>query len=99
MEPLDNSEKKGSKADIDSGSSNKPSQNTIVINNTNTLAGINAENAYIETLHGERFVDWFPLKQMLLKKGEKPYDLISIRMKDGTEKSFMFDISAFYGKF
>jgi len=37
--------------------------------------------------------------QSLVFKNNKPYDILSIKTADGTEKKIYFDISNYFGKF
>lgn len=39
------------------------------------------------------------LQQALTKYKGKPYDVLTVRLQDGTKKDFYFDISSFFGKF
>jgi len=34
-----------------------------------------------------------------MRSGNRQYDVVLIKLKDGQEKSFYFDITKFYGKF
>lgn len=38
------------------------------------------------------------LGQALIFKDKKPYDILNLKKPDGTEVSYYFDISSFYGK-
>jgi hypothetical protein len=74
-------------------------ENAIVIHASNSIIGIMAEYKYIETQYGVRDVDWNVFMQSLIPGNGKSYDLITIEMRDGTKKSFYFDVTDFYGKF
>lgn len=39
------------------------------------------------------------LRQSLVYDKRKPYDVLSVKLADGTKKDFYFDISSFFGKF
>ncbi|WP_298427242.1 hypothetical protein [uncultured Kordia sp.] len=39
------------------------------------------------------------LGQALIFEDKKPYDVLKLKKPDGTEVSYYFDISSFYGKF
>ena len=74
-------------------------KNAIVIHAPNSIIGIMAEYKYIENQYGVQDVDWKLCMQSLIAGNGKSYDLLTIEMKDGTKKSFYFDITDFYGKF
>ena len=75
------------------------------INDTGGRDGSSAEKAVIvgsvrsEYLYIDRaWAGSDILSQMVTYKDEKPYDVVTIRTKDGTEKNLWFDISKFYRK-
>jgi hypothetical protein len=74
-------------------------KNAIVIHAPNSIVGIMAEYKYLENQYGIQDVDWKLCMQSLIAGNGKNYDLLTIEMKDGTRKSFYFDITDFYGKF
>jgi hypothetical protein len=39
------------------------------------------------------------VSQALTRKNEKPFDVLTVKLADGSEKKFYFDISKFFGKF
>ena len=74
-------------------------ENAVVIHAPNSIIGIMAEYKYIEKQYGDRNVDWKLFMQSLITGNGKSYDLLTIEMKDGTKKSFFFDITDFFEKF
>ena len=71
----------------------------IVIHAPNSVMGIMAEYTYIENQCGVKDQDWTLGMQSQLSKNGKDYDMLSVELSDGTEKSFYFDITEFFGKF
>jgi hypothetical protein len=39
------------------------------------------------------------VSQALTNQNEKPFDILTVKLADGSEKKFYFDISKFFGKF
>ena len=39
------------------------------------------------------------LRQALISKGKKHYDKLTVKLADGSERDFYFDINSFFGKF
>jgi hypothetical protein len=56
------------------------------------------EYMYIEHLYGVQGESWQLKRQLLTTNERKEYDILEIVLQDGTEKSFYFDISSFYGR-
>ena len=74
-------------------------ETAFVINATNSIVGVAAEYKFIEKQCGREDTDWERDLQMVLRSDNKSYDLIVVKLKNGGEKSFFFDITKFYGKF
>ncbi|MDP3182922.1 MAG: hypothetical protein Q8M54_08925 [Desulfobaccales bacterium] len=64
----------------------------------NSQVGIAAEYYYLEKKFGQPKADWKLLRQKLLHKDGKHYDLMQIQLKDGAKKDIYFDITEFFGK-
>ena len=80
------------------GDGNSP-QDAVVVNAPSSSIGVLLEYKYIQKQCGEKDVDWRIESQSLLDSaGGKPYDLMAVRLKDGTTREFYFDISSFYGR-
>jgi len=62
------------------------------------VESIAAEYEYLERKFGERGKNWELDTQSLVKKGNKYYDRIDLKLSDGTRKTIYFDITAFFGK-
>jgi hypothetical protein len=73
-------------------------ETAIVINETDTAAGVESEYAYLSERFGEKYTDWRFASQSLQNHDGKYYDVIKITLADGIPKSVYFDISNFYGK-
>lgn len=62
--------------------------------------GVTSEYQYISNRFGKRGIDWELEEQRLRSFDEigKHYDMINIRLMDGTKKTLYFDITSFFGK-
>lgn len=59
------------------------------------VKSIRSEYEWIEAKYpGSKVV-----KQALVFNEKKPYDILTVKLADGNEKDFYFDISKFFGKF
>ena len=74
-------------------------ENAIIINAQSTIDGVVAEYQYISNKHGERNSDWKLKYQFLIKKNDRHFDAIVVKLKNGQELTYYFDISMFIGKF
>jgi len=74
-------------------------ENAVVVHAPNCIAGIMAEYKYIEDQCGVQNQDWNLIVQFKLSGDGRDYDMMTIETKDGTRKSFYFDITDFFGKF
>jgi hypothetical protein len=72
------------------GGSGDSIDDAIVIHAPNSVVGIMAEYAYIENQYGVKDQDWTLSMQSQLSKNGRDFDMLSIELKDGTEKSFYF---------
>lgn len=65
---------------------------------TTTEEGIAAEYEHVERVCGRRKIDWTFERQMVTREPDsRRYDLLRLRMKDGTIHVFVFDITSFFG--
>ena len=74
-------------------------ENAVVIYAPDTILGVLCEYQYVGNQCGIRNRDWKLHMQSLISGNGKNYDVLDIEMKDGTRRSFYFDITDFYGKF
>ena len=70
----------------------------IILNARSTMEGIDAEMKFIASIHGEHGRDWLKRHQSLLENEGKEFDAIDIELRDGTELTYFFNISDFFGK-
>ena len=79
---------------ISSGKQDGLSYNTaVIIKEKSEHLGIKAEYAWIK----EHYPNYKFKKQALVRQNEKPYDIITITLSDGTDLDLYFDISNFFG--
>jgi len=86
------------KPELYSGGSGESEESAIVINATATGVGIPAEYFYVMQVCGEKDVDWTLESQVLTEDEVRQYDVLTVKLKDGTTREFWFDITAFFGK-
>lgn len=87
------------KQDLYGGGSGESIETAVIINTSSSMIGIPAEYRFISRKYGQKDVDWTLETQMVMRSGNRQYDVVVIKLKDGQEKSFFFDITKFYGKF
>ncbi|HSL88572.1 MAG TPA: hypothetical protein VK870_04685 [Ignavibacteriaceae bacterium] len=76
------------------GSGTLKEQAIIIIGAENELEGVDAEYDYLDNNFGE----YEFISQEFIGETEKQYDLLRIKLPDGTEREVWFDISGFYGR-
>ncbi|OQA88536.1 MAG: hypothetical protein BWY27_00921 [Bacteroidetes bacterium ADurb.Bin234] len=81
------------------GGNGESIETAVIINTANPIIGIPAEYKFITIKHGQKDVDWTLELQTVMRRGNRQYDVVVIKLKDGQEKSFYFDIKKYYGKF
>ena len=64
---------------------------------TDPFSGIHAEYNWLESRYGQQGKGWNLISQSVLPREEqgKVYDLLNIRLADGVQKLFYFDITSF----
>jgi hypothetical protein len=72
-------------------------EKAVIINTTASAIGISAEYQWITSRYGPQGQAWTRTCQSLVPMGEKAYDELIIQLKDGSEQTIYFEISAFYG--
>ncbi|MBL0740192.1 hypothetical protein [Chryseolinea lacunae] len=70
-------------------------ENAVLIKQTSSTAGIEAEYKWIK----EHYPGSRVLGQKLISKEKTPYDVIMIETATGEKKDVHFNISKFFGKF
>ncbi len=78
-----------------SGGDGSSSDTAIVVGVDDPRAGVRAEYVWIREKHGLRDLRWTLDTQMKIRKEARDYDLLSIKLEDGTKKSYWFDITRF----
>jgi hypothetical protein len=74
-------------------------EEAITIHARSSAEGVPKEYAWLELRFGRRGKDWKLISQSLCLREERSYDVLHIRLADGSEKKFYFDITEFFGKF
>lgn len=64
----------------------------------NNFEGISAEYQYLNKVLGIRNKDWRLVKQSLVMKENKAFDVLEIELANGERKTYYFDITNFFGK-
>lgn len=70
----------------------------VVIKAVSSIIGMSEEYDYLERMCGKMDVDYTCEMQRQKSIKGRHYDIMSIKMKDGTERMFWFDITSFFGK-
>jgi len=70
----------------------------VVLDVESEREGVRAEYEYLEKIFGKQGEDWNLEMQYLLHENEMSYDLLEIRLSDGTLKTIYFNITFFFGK-
>ena len=81
------------------GGDGSSAEEAVVINATSSIVGVPEEHDYIGRVCGKKDVDYTLRKQMLMSQNGRSYDVLEIEMKDGSVRSFWFDITSFFGRF
>jgi len=80
-------------------SGNSISEAVVILEARNEQEGVEAEYIYLFEKVGQKNVDWELKSQSLISKNGRFYDRLIIKLSDGSEKNFYFDISDFFGKY
>lgn len=87
-----------SDSNLFSGGDGSSEQNAVIINATNYADGIDAEYNFIKSKYGMRGVNWKLERQMLNENNSKKYDVMVIKLADGSKQEIYCDITSFFGK-
>ena len=71
----------------------------IVTGAETTPVGIAAEYEYVASKLGVEGIDWELVQQTLIHGENDDFDILEIKTKNGTFKTYHFNISDFYGKY
>jgi hypothetical protein len=100
MEPFDFMQRKPTQSVQYTGGAGETMEDAVIIAAPSALIGVSAEYEYIGTQCGQKDVDWEMEKQSLsYGQDGTPYDLLTVKLEDGTIREFYFNISLFYGKY
>src|SRR5262245_18271686 len=72
-------------------------ETAVIINIEDSMAGVDAEYAFVAVHCGVTHKDWTMRSQSLQEHGGKPYDVLTITLSDGGTRTFYFDIAKFFG--
>lgn len=76
------------------GSGSTEKEAVIILEADSELEGVDAEYEFIQRLYEHFELD----SQTFLEKGNKKYDILTVKLPGGTKKDFWFDITDFYGR-
>ena len=85
--------------DLFSGGNGSSEFEPVIINAKNSLIGISAEYEFMESKFGKTGSAWELEKQIQHNSNSKNYDIMEIKLSNGTHKKVYFDITSFFGKF
>ncbi len=92
---MDLFKKKKANHSIYSGGTGDGMDNAIVINESNSMAGIRAEYVYLEKQFGQTKTDWTVECQSMRSEGGRSFDILTVKLKDGSSRIVWFDITSF----
>jgi hypothetical protein len=71
-------------------------EEAIIIHAKSGAEGVPKEYEWVEKRFGRRNQDWKLRYQAVMEHQERWYDLLAIRLADGSEKDIYFDITSFF---
>lgn len=83
---------------FEGGSGDTIERAVIIRGVSNHVLGVESEYLFLTQKFGQRGIDWNLERQTLLTPGNRAYDEMSIKLSDGTERTIIFDITEFFGK-
>lgn len=66
----------------------------IILNTKSDVEGVDAEWRYLDS----HYKGWHLDEQTLIFEKDGQYDIMTIKLSDGTKKELWFDITNFYGR-
>ena len=90
--------KRKAPAGLFGGGSGDSFESAVVIHADTGAAGVQAEYDYVASQCGRPGKDWEVQGQRLEMHEGKPYDVLTIAMKQGGARTYHFDIAKFFGK-
>lgn len=82
-----------------SGGDGSSPENAVIITAPISPIGVHAEYDYLRSKYGRQNVDFQVMSQSLEFSDNKHYDVITIKLSDGSMKEIYFDITSFFGKY
>lgn len=79
------------------GGDGSSQERAVVIQTTSGAVGIRAEYEWIADQLGPRGAGWNAVRQQLHEAGDRAFDIINVRLSDGSERAFHFDVTSFFG--
>ena len=76
------------------GNGSSKGQAIIILGAESELEGVDAEFEFIQRLYSDFELD----SQTFLGEENKKYDILTVKLSDGTKIDVWFDISDFYGR-
>lgn len=80
-----------------SGGNGDSLETAVVINAANSVAGVQAEYAYLESHCGETRSKWGMQSQRLQEHDGRRFDVMTVVLSGGQSRTFYFDVSRFFG--
>lgn len=79
------------------GGDGSSTMTAVIVEASNILEGTDAEYAHIGGVCGLQGRDWSLLRQSTFHSKGRTYDQIEVRLADGRQKTFYFDITKLVG--
>lgn len=73
-------------------------EQAFVIEASTSANGIPQEYAHVGRICGRRNIDFQLKMQTQISRNGRHYDVLEVKLKDGSVRSFWFDITSFFGK-
>ncbi len=83
---------------IKGGNGSSKEQAIIILGADSEIEGVDAEFLWLEEKYGEENIEWEMIDQTLLEYGDKQFDVLKIKFRNGDLEEFYFDITDYYGK-
>lgn len=86
-------------SDLYEGGDGSSYEKAVVIKTDRAADGVRAEYEYVAHECGAPKRDWDLQQQALAEHEGKPYDVLTIKLRSGQERTFYFNIERFYGRY
>lgn len=81
-----------------SGGNGESAANAVVVESGNSLVGVQAECAYIARQCGAAGQGWQRKGQRMHRENGRLFDVITVALSNGQDRTFYFDITQFFGR-